>query len=69
MIHSQQNPTIHLSRLSIERPAIAYIDWGSNVGLTVYFLGGEESPSLFIDDPEDIKTLARELKRPGFSRL
>lgn len=58
---------IHLSKISINPQAIAYISWLIDPNYTkkarIHLLHGE--PLDFDADSEDAKILARELKRPG----
>lgn len=63
---------IHLSKISINPQAIAYINWKAESNfkpaIRVFFLVGSSSSCPewrdFLADSEDAKILARELKRP-----
>lgn len=64
---------IHLSRISINPQAIAYVNWKAESNfkpaIRVFFLvGNSNCPEWrdFLADSEDAKILARELKRPGY---
>lgn len=67
---------IHLSKISINPAAIAWIAWesssNSKPGILIHFTYSSQEyrgdTYFFPADSDDAKTLARELKRPGWSK-